>query len=1279
MIDHDTAQEVGRPASHEADRLQETAATTPPPPSPGHASALPSIAARPRTREEILVMSNRRLGQFQGKHAGKRCVIIGNGPSLNKMDLSFLEHEITFGMNRIYLMFDKWKFRPTYYVAVNPLVIEQSAGEILNIAAPKFLSHKGIPFFDDPREINFLQSIPEWFFAKDPRNGICEGWTVTYVAMQLAYFMGFSEVILIGVDHHFVTPGDPNKEVVSEGDDPNHFHPGYFGKGIRWHLPDLEHSEGSYRMAKRAFEAENRRILDATVDGKLTIFPKVDYREIFCTSGTPPTGIAPESASCKISVVTPTYNQGTYIEQTIRSVIDQEYPNFEHVVIDGGSTDGTTAVLKHYPHLRWISEKDRGQSDALNKGLRMATGDIIAWINSDDWYEPGVFGAIAEFFAQNPDKNVVMGNCNLINEQGEIFDTVINHERGFGALKTHWIARSIPTQPAIFFRKKLLDEFGLLDESLHFAMDYDLWMRFATKNRFYHLDRTVANYRFHSEAKGGDQDWSKFVPEWEAVCSRYASPAVSVVIPCYNYAHYLSDAVASVIGQTLQDFEIIIVNDGSTDNSQEVAEKLIASFPTHTIRLINTPNSGNPAFPRNIGVKESRGSYVVFLDADDMLMPTFLQESVKLLDETPSISIAYTDQKYFDEKSSWDVSTRDYDFGNLLNANFMSYCSLFRRKVWDDVGGVPTDVGYEDWDFWILSGLNGHRAQRIPKPLFCYRQHDTGRFKNDLVSRDHYLKAQIVLKHRTAYPRERVLLAEETVALTHKDSKPFRVIALISAHNEGDVIYHVIGDLVQQGIEVYLINHCSTDNTVEEASKWLGKGLLHIENFPQDAGYPEANKRQYIWHHILRRKEELAAQLDADWFIHSDADEFRESPWPRLTLKQAIQVADRMGYNALDFELLNFRPVDNRFVPGADVREALRYYEGCEEFNTYQIKAWKNLSIPVSIFQNGGHNISFEGRTVCPVKFLLRHYPIRGQSHGMRKVFAERKERFSKEEVQIGWHVQYSGVNDVNHNFLHDPANLTPYDGDRVRLRILSAQALEVAASLRGPKGAPAEALTPETAGDSHAPARADLEMGGRVEIPILIEQANALANDGNATEAMELYRQALASDPGNCPALVGIGVVQIVEGNYSEAALAFSKALKSSPGHTKALCGLGLARSGQGWRSESFELYKQALEADPENLTALHELLKAAYELDRLSEAEAYVAGYLMYHPADIHILFSLAGLQYRLGRYASAIDALERLLALEPDYEGGAELAERVRFAMGTEDGKMLLAAGA
>jgi hypothetical protein len=231
----------------------------------------------------IIRDSQNRISIFHNKHLGKRCVIIGNGPSLNRMDLSFLKNEICFGLNKIYLGFSQWDFLPNYYVAVNSLVIQQSIDAIATIPCPKFISNRGIPYLQPREDIFFIKTHPdpEIDFSPDPIQGINEGSTVTYAAIQLAYYMGFETVILIGVDHYFATAGIPHAEVVSETDDPNHFHPDYFGKGLKWNLPDLETSEKYYKIAYGYFWANNRRIIDATVDGRCAIFPKQDYRELF--------------------------------------------------------------------------------------------------------------------------------------------------------------------------------------------------------------------------------------------------------------------------------------------------------------------------------------------------------------------------------------------------------------------------------------------------------------------------------------------------------------------------------------------------------------------------------------------------------------------------------------------------------------------------------------------------------------------------------------------------------------------------------------------------------------------------------------------------------------------------------------------------------------------------------------------------------------------------------------------------------------------------------------
>jgi len=242
---------------------------------------LPSAYFHPWRRESIS-----RLSALKNIHKGKRAFVIGNGPSLRQTDLTKLRDEFTFGMNRIYLLFPKLGFHTTYFVSVNDLVIEQFKDEILAQPMPKFLawrSHRhfptGLPMTQLPTFLYTSYTGPR--FSPDVRGRVWEGATVTNVALQLAFHMGFQQVILIGVDHNFSSKGDANKTVVSQGDDPNHFAPNYFGKGAKWQLPDLDTSEIGYTLAREAYRKAGREVNDATVGGKLTIFPKVDYKSLF--------------------------------------------------------------------------------------------------------------------------------------------------------------------------------------------------------------------------------------------------------------------------------------------------------------------------------------------------------------------------------------------------------------------------------------------------------------------------------------------------------------------------------------------------------------------------------------------------------------------------------------------------------------------------------------------------------------------------------------------------------------------------------------------------------------------------------------------------------------------------------------------------------------------------------------------------------------------------------------------------------------------------------------
>ncbi len=244
---------------------------------------LPAAYLHPWRRESI-----RRLAALKDTHKGQRAFIIGNGPSLKQTDLAKLKNEFTFGMNRIYLMFPELGFTTSCLVSINDLVIEQCAAEMAALDLPKFLAWRSHRHFTQLPITNY-QSLPTFLytsytgarFSRDVRGRVWEGATVTNVALQLAFHMGFEKVILIGVDHNFTSKGDANKTVVSDGDDPNHFSPAYFGKGFRWQLPDLDTSEIGYRFARQAYKSAGREVLDATVGGKLTIFPKVDYNSFF--------------------------------------------------------------------------------------------------------------------------------------------------------------------------------------------------------------------------------------------------------------------------------------------------------------------------------------------------------------------------------------------------------------------------------------------------------------------------------------------------------------------------------------------------------------------------------------------------------------------------------------------------------------------------------------------------------------------------------------------------------------------------------------------------------------------------------------------------------------------------------------------------------------------------------------------------------------------------------------------------------------------------------------
>lgn len=219
------------------------------------------------------------------------------------------------------------------------------------------------------------------------------------------------------------------------------------------------------------------------------------------------------SSAPLVSIVTPSFNQAAFLEETIQSVLAQDYPNIEYLIVDGGSTDGSLEILQRYADRLgwWVSEPDRGQTDAINKGFARARGEVLAWLNSDDTYLPRAVSRAIAALQRHPNAGLVYGDANLIDERGGIIGKFPARQTDYRRLRQGFV--HIPQQAA-FFRADLWNRVGPLDPSFFFAMDYDLWVRLARLSELVYVPETWANFRLHRAGKSviaDDRCWPEML------------------------------------------------------------------------------------------------------------------------------------------------------------------------------------------------------------------------------------------------------------------------------------------------------------------------------------------------------------------------------------------------------------------------------------------------------------------------------------------------------------------------------------------------------------------------------------------------------------------------------------------------------------------------------------------------------------------------------------------------------------------------------------------------
>ncbi|MCK5535979.1 MAG: glycosyltransferase, partial [Bacteroidales bacterium] len=490
-----------------------------------------------------------------------------------------------------------------------------------------------------------------------------------------------------------------------------------------------------------------------------------------------------------VTVVTVTYNAEELLEETILSVINQNYENVEYIIIDGASTDGTVDIIKNYENKidYWVSEPDEGIYFAMNKAIEKATGQWINFMNAGDaFFDKETISYVMKHKAG--DGELIYGDF-FIKEMGKI-------KKAWD--KSEWDLHMPFCHQTLFTRTSIMKE-ELFDTRFKLAADHNFIVKMnKDQKKFDYIDKTIAVFSLGGFAESNEflmnieslkvlldykvpqgiieqSDWYKVLrgniqksdknlivnlKKQIEEKTKKTQELVSIIIPCYNQAQYLEEAVHSAIYQTYLNIEIIIINDGSTDNTQDISEKLEAQYP-EKIKVISQKNSG-VSEARNNAIRRSNGHYILPLDADDKLDVKMISECMDTMIQTDA-DIVHGGLQCFGERDDVWIS-RPFTENNILYENLPHGSSLYRKRVWEKIEGYKQNMkeGYEDWEFWINADKHNFTFHYLPKILFYYRikkiSRDTLAIKKDI-----YLKAKIMMNHPELYMMNQVQEAIKTL------------------------------------------------------------------------------------------------------------------------------------------------------------------------------------------------------------------------------------------------------------------------------------------------------------------------------------------------------------------------------------------------------------------------------------------------------------------------------------------------------------------------------------
>ncbi len=490
----------------------------------------------------------------------------------------------------------------------------------------------------------------------------------------------------------------------------------------------------------------------------------------------------------KCSIVITAHNFEDYVKECIDSALAQDHGSFEVVVIDDCSTDKTWDIIKSYGRQirRKRFSKPGGRIHGIirsrNTGVEMAKGEFISCLDGDDRITPNFLSELAPVLESDKSLGIAYSDFELFGISKGVIKT---HIFDFERLKR---GNFIPC--CNLFRKKAWERVGGCKPTGESWEDYNTWLTITERGwGAKHHPGALFLYRKKGE-EGRDFESQSFVQRLRAVVNAYhpmiLPPVISVIIPCYDHERYLKEAIDSVFAQAYQDFEIVVVNDGSPGDPS----KIVDEYWDPRLRLVEQENKGL-AGARNFGIEKSRGKFILPLDADDKLHSEFLEKAMNTQESHRGKAVVYSDFiAFWDNGSESQEKLADYDFKTLLQKAMMPCTILYPKKAWKQTEGYKSVLkhGYEDWEFAISLGEKGYHGVRIPEHLFYYRQHDGTSMRDKMQDSGKNKEAKAIIRelHRETYMGYETLVAPPS---TEKVTKPARVKLRYTGKKDAMVTY----------------------------------------------------------------------------------------------------------------------------------------------------------------------------------------------------------------------------------------------------------------------------------------------------------------------------------------------------------------------------------------------------------------------------------------------------------------------------------------------------------